>query len=537
MKNIFLKIKEEYKNFLKKYLLTNIWCVISAILLCLLYKEIIFTTTQEKFIIFDFTLLCCFIFVETFIHKNRLKIIPVIISIIFSILAYKYIQDNYIVLMIYLGVLGLMGILTLGKICKNKEYKLDKYIYKTFVNYIPLYIVESLLFMASLCIGLLFDQLIFNTLDLEITIILLILLYAGVLIPMNLYVFTEVPEIKSIIIDKIITFVFIPITFIFNITMIIYVLKCLFTWSLPEISVFMIIFCIYFITYLTVLLTNNINDENKLINFNNNHMMKLLCINVLMQVFALIVRIAYYGITLSRMICIYIVIFEIVSIVIYFIKKNQYVNKLLDVSFIIVILMTIVPFINIYELPLYYHGGRVIKYIEKGNVDVEYARSSYQYLDNYFDGNDYNKKYIDGKAIEYIESKVCFEDGIYKCDYYYDDYTYEEEKNKLEYQNKIDLDIDISNYKRIKYVENATYEFTTKELKEYKIDKYFIDLYDFCNGLSKLDNDNEMDKYFKENNIIKIDENKDLMISYISIEYSEDIKDNILEINGYVLEK
>ena len=539
MKKLFLKIKKEYGIFLSKYPFTNIWCVIGAILISLCYKDVI----EENFLLFIITLLNCLIFTETFISKNIIKIIPTIISIVLSILVYQYVPDNNLLLLIYMGIMLIIDIFTIGKIIKDKDIKLDKYIYKTFINYIPLYIVQSILFFGVLFSGLLLDGLVFANMDLDITSILEILLIFGLLLPMNLYVVTQVPNTDSKIIDKIITYALIPVGMIMNLMMIIYVGKCLFTWSLPDIDVFMIIFAIYFVTYLSVLLSNNIKDKNKLNIFNNKYMLVFLCINIVMQLFSLLVRICYYGITLPRMICIYIIIFEIISIVLYYVEKNKYINKLVDVSFIIVIFACIIPFINIYELPLYYHGNRVINYIDGKKIELKTAVSSYRYLNDYFDGNSYNKKYIKGKSLKEIEKVICYDSGEYVCNYnYYDD------KTMFNYGMTIELDIDISNYKKIKHVSTNISDFKLDELKEVKMDHYYINVYNLCTNLieigKKYNNKNEekydynLDEYFRKNNIIVIDENSVFVIEEFVFDYDKNnSKDSYLDISGYILEK
>ncbi len=531
MKKLFLKFKEQYSTFLNKYPITNIWSIISGILVCLCYNEII----ESEFLLFIITLLACFIFVETFISKFNKKIIPGIISIILSILVYKYLPDKGTVLvLVYIGMMFILAILTIGKIVKDKNYTLDKYFYKLFVDYIPLYIIQSLLVSGVLFAGIILDTLIFNNSDLDFTMCSQIILFFGILFPINLYVLTETPNINTKIIDKIIAYVLIPITMVINLLMIIYTFKCLFTWSLPEIQVFAIIFMIYLATYFTVLLSNNIEEKNKFILFNNKYILMFLCINLIMQIFSLIVRLYYYGITLSRMICIYIVIFEIISIFIYYFKNNKYINRLLDVSLIMVIFACIVPFINIYELPLYYHGNKVINYIEKDNISKKDAISSYNYLEENLDEEN-NKKYLHGKTIKYIEKKMCFEDGKNICDYY----EYEDIDNDyFNYSYTKDLDVDVSNYSRIKYYSDTIDGFDLNDLKEYRIGNYTFNMYDLLYKVIELDDDDKADKYFEKNNIIIIDDDNVFVIEDIMFDYnSKDSSSNYLSLSGYVLSK
>ena len=532
MKKLFLKFKEQYSNFLNKYPFTNIWSIISGILVCFCYKGVI----HSDFLLFIVTLLACFIFVETFISKLTKKIIPGIISIILSILVYIYLPDKGVVLaLIYIGMMLILGILTISKIVRDKKYPLDKYIYKLFVDYIPLYIIQSLLVSGVFFAGIILDNLIFNNTDLDFTMYSQIILFFALLFPINLYVLTETPNINTKIIDKIITYVLIPITMVINLLMIIYTLKCLFTWSLPEIQVFAIILVIYLATYFTVLLSNNIEDKNKFVLFNNKYILMFLCINLAMQIFSLVVRFYYYGITLSRMICIYIIIFEIISIFIYYFKKNKYINKLLDVSLIMVIFACIIPFINVYELPLYYHGNKVINYIEKNNISKKDAISSYKYLEENLDGEDYNKKYLHGKTIKNIEKKICFEDGKYICN----DYEYQDvHTDYFNFSYTNELDIDVSNYSRLKYYSDTTEEFNIKDLKEYKVGNYTFNMYDLLYKIIELDDEEKANKYFENNYIITIDNNNVFVIEDIMFDYnSKDSSSNYLSISGYVLSK
>ena len=239
--------------------------------------------------------------------------------------------------------------------------------------------------------------------------------------------------------------------------------------------------------------------------------------------------------TLSRMICIYLIIFEIISILIYYFKKNKYINKLLDVSLIMVIFACIIPFINVYELPLYYHGKKVINYIEKDNISKKDAISSYKYLEENLDGEKYNKKYLHGKTIKNIEKKICFEDGRYICN----DYEYQDVNTdyfNFSYTNE--LDIDVSSYSRLKYYSDTTEEFNIKDLKEYKVGKYTFNMYDLLYKIIELDDEEKANKYFENNYIITIDNNNVFVIEDIMFDYnSKDSSSNYLSISGYVLSK
>ena len=440
--------------------------------------------------------------------------------------------------------MGILDIFTIGKIIKDKNYTLDKYIYKAFVDYVPLYIVESILMGGFLFAGAILDTLLFVNSNLDITLILTILLFFGILFPINLYVLEEVPNINSKIIDKIITYAFIPVCIIINLIMIIYTLKCLFTWSLPDIDVFIIIFCIYFSTYLSVLLSNNIKDKNKLLIFNNKYILIFLSINVIMQLYSIMVRFVYYGITTSRMICLYIVIFEIISIILYYYRNKKCINKLIDVSFIIMIFACIIPFINIYELPMYYHGSRVVNYIENKNIDRKDAISSYNYLDNKSSRDKNISKYIKGNDLKLYQHDICFVDGVNQCKDYY---TYAND-DYFTYGHDLVFDMDISNYRRIRKVDMNERDFVLSDLKEAKVGNYRVNLYDFCKTIIDIKDDKEIDSYFDQNHIIVINDNTILVIDSVlfDIYNKKDLEsnneknhssDNYLSISGYILEK
>jgi len=518
---IINKIKIELKKYLKyykEYLITNISLLILGICFILLENDII---TNYNILYFFITFITGSLLIESKIKDKPKKIFSYFCIIILSLLSYKYLLFNHKYYnMIYIGIIMICLLLFFKNIINNTKLKFNNFIYKSFCQ----------LFITSLIFNVISSGIIFITFllsflfSLDSTLILDIqyLLIFGIYIPIYISLINNINNIKTNIFDKTFKYICLPISIISNIIILIYFLKCIILKEIPSNSIFAIILVLFIITYFIVLCVSSFNKEDILQKVNNKYLLIILSINLIIQIYSLYLRINEYGITITRYIGIFIIIIEIILIILYYYKNQEYIKSIIDTLIILSIIMFIIPYINIYELPININVNKINnldlnKYNSLNKKEKESIIRSYLYLKNIEDIKDYLNKY----SISELDKVICKNE---ECagNNYYDSYYY--------YEHDSDY-INISSYKTLKEVN--IYNDSTN----ININNYTFDLSILTDYITKEHSDEEKYNYINDNNLIS-SSNSDLYITSISIDYNDETQEiSNIEISGYLLIK
>ena len=233
-----------------------------------------------------------------------------------------------------------------------------------------------------------------------------------------------------------------------------------------------------------------------------------------------------------------LIIFEIVYIIIYLTKKEK-VSRILLVFLALTVISTIAPYINMFTISnlSQYNNLKIYKqkteYSEEEKTKIygayNYLRHSSiegkKYIENYLTKDDEElikklknsgtKKSDNGKNI-YVDKDINYiEVEGYKKVYKIDSYSYNSSK-----ENRT-IDETFSNI-----------EINTQE-SNYSIEANILPLIN-----EYVNHENEMNNYSEENNELKLDENKKIILERLILEYDDTTKNvSYYNMSGYLLEK
>ena len=264
---------------------------------------------------------------------------------------------------------------------------------------------------------------------------------------------------------------------------------------------------------------------------------------IILQIYAIGVRIANNGITPPRYAGIVFVIFEICYIVCFILKKEKIQNIIL-IADIFLVISAIVPIINAYDVSDFSQ----INILQKLNNTQELSEEEKYKISGAYDylyySSERGKEYIKNNlSEEKINIIVKIKESKY--DSYKDQYKY---INLLSNEN-----INIKGYDILTRVSESKYGWNDKNESFLKVDIYksrvinnkndivTVDLSDIINKIIEIYKEDDLgksDEYFYKHNEIQINENKKLIIEELSIKYDE--KERKIEnyhIVGYLLER
>lgn len=511
IKKLLDNLKESFKEYIKNHLGTNIVLLIITLLIIVLDLEDpsdniirLFTTL---FLTAMFTLLA-----ESYTKDNKKRYIIYAIGLIISISLSKCILiDDAIRYLI--GVILSVGFTIIYLMINNSKEKTNKYLTNTATNLLKLGIVGIILNIGlMLILGLIstllieLDYIVFTKLE----IILFVLYYIPALI-----ISLEIkPEEESKFIYALINYVSLPLVSIATLIIYIYLIKLLLTLKLPHTATFGTN-AILLTLGIPIVLMSLSYEDNKLPYKVANKLKFLFIPLVILQVFSLSLRIYDYSITTSRYFGIILLILGIISLILLN-KDNGNNYKIILLPCIILSLFSfVIPYINIFELPNYMQINRLKKILPQGKT---YDNLTKEEKDNI-------------RSIYYTVSE----------DKYYPDYLSRDNLGKQIYNTPyIDEDEDINYYSNSNKIDVKNYvaieEFNNSTNRNFtlKVNKKDYDLTDFCKKLYNYNNKHyEVDTYLDNNKILELDDDIDIYITQVNLEY----KNEYIYLEGYILYK
>ncbi len=551
LKEKILGVLQTFKKSIGKFPLT----IISAIVLTVIYticldNYSIETTTLTNISLFIVIFASSTFLIETVLEtKIKKKIIYYIIAAIWAtVLTYAVNIEE--------GLLGMSNTIFLFKIerfiiCyliativlaiyynyKSLNKTFEQYVTSTFVTIFKTSLIYGILAIGIAMITAVFVYLILDGESYILVARMEILLFGVYYIPTVLYSFydqeEEIGKFAKIVIKYVLgTLVIVAFAIIYM-----YIIKIIFLRDIPSNLIFRILSALFIIglPVWTMILSFK---ENTTLDKINRKLPLLFIPFIILQIYSIGTRILSNGITELRYLCLMLIIFEIVYIIIYLTKKEK-VSRILLVFLALTVISTIAPYINMFTISnlSQYNNLKIYKqkteYSEEEKTKIygayNYLRHSSiegkKYIENYLTKDDEElikklknsgtKKSDNGKNI-YVDKDINYiEVEGYKKVYKIDSYSYNSSK-----ENRT-IDETFSNI-----------EINTQE-SNYSIEANILPLIN-----EYVNHENEMNNYSEENNELKLDENKKIILERLILEYDDTTKNvSYYNMSGYLLEK
>lgn len=551
LKEKIVGVLQTFKKSIGKFPLT----IISAIVLTVIYticldNYSIETTTLTNISLFIVIFASSTFLIETVLEtKIKKKIIYYIIAAIWAtVLTYAVNIEE--------GLLGMSNTIFLFKIerfiiCyliativlaiyynyKNLNKTFEQYVTSTFVTIFKTSLIYGILAIGIAMITAVFVYLILDGESYILVARMEILLFGVYYIPTVLYSFydqeEEIGKFAKIVIKYVLgTLVIVAFAIIYM-----YIIKIIFLRDMPSNLIFRILSALFIIGLPVWTMILSFKEDTTLDKINRK--LPLLFIPfIILQIYSIGTRILSNGITELRYLCLMLIIFEIVYIIIYLTKKEK-VSRILLVFLALTVISTIVPYINMFTISnlSQYNNLKIYKqkteYSEEEKTKIygayNYLRYSSiegkKYIENYLTKDDEElikklknsgtKKSDNGKNI-YVDKDINYiEVEGYKKVYKIDSYSYNSSK-----ENRT-IDETFSNI-----------EINTQE-SNYSIEANILPLIN-----EYVNHENEMNNYSEENNELKLDENKKIILERLILEYDDTTKNvSYYNMSGYLLEK
>ena len=417
----------------------------------------------------------------------------------------------------------------------NKTF--EQYVTSTFVTIFKTSLIYGILAIGIAMITAVFVYLILDGESYILVARMEILLFGVYYIPTVLYSFydqeEEIGKFAKIVIKYVLgTLVIVAFAIIYM-----YIIKIIFLRDIPSNLIFRILSALFIIglPVWTMILSFK---ENTTLDKINRKLPLLFIPFIILQIYSIGTRILSNGITELRYLCLMLIIFEIVYIIIYLTKKEK-VSRILLVFLALTVISTIAPYINMFTISnlSQYNNLKIYKqkteYSEEEKTKIygayNYLRHSSiegkKYIENYLTKDDEElikklkksgtKKSDNGKNI-YVDKDINYiEVEGYKKVYKIDSYSYNSSK-----ENRT-IDETFSNI-----------EINTQE-SNYSIEANILPLIN-----EYVNHENEMNNYSEENNELKLDENKKIILERLILEYDDTTKNvSYYNMSGYLLEK
>ena len=426
---------------------------------------------------------------------------------------------NYIIKRIISTHITVCLLLSIHVLYKKSKQKFNEYITNVFINIFKVSIINSILVVAVCILGLIFNILIYES---EYTIPKLIILVTGLFyIPNVVFSLVNFEKKEQNFFKALISYIFFAQLIISYVLVYAYIIKIIVMRRIPQNEVFSIISLLFVMQLFICTMVSYIKD-NKV-----NRILPILFMPfILLQGYAIGIRIFEYGITPQRYMGLMLIAFEIIYGILYIVKKNKISNMFIYLS-IIAIISGALPYINMYDISDY-SQYRILKEYKKNNKltvdDKIKIYGAYEYLDSSIGG----KKYI---------NKVLKQDDKITI------YGYSSLINTEDNKTYISASKEISNINVKKYNNLQIFSISDNFSKGKKLEDEFKNItiedskVDILSKINEyIENSKDIDTYFENNNGIEVDKNTYIILNYVELEIEND-KVYYYEIDGYLLKK
>ena len=506
IKELFKKLGDNYVSFFKNYIVTNILIYISATL------TIIFVNSDiiEELFKYEIFFVANAFTVENYFKNKTSRIIGYIVSFIVSLIL-GYLFNNYENEFSNFFIFYLISAFSMNliHIIKEKKQELHDYLIQIFSNLLTTTIINVVLNIGVfLVLAIIVELLIPNT-DFDLYLRAEIAILGFYTIPAYLYAFINKDSKVTDLTNNLLKFVIVPLTHIAVLVVYLYILKIFITHNMPSNSIFSIILVLFIEAIPIFILIENLGFKNKVLNFINKNITFIFIPLYLLQAYAIIIRVATYGLTKTRYLGLMTLIVEAIILFLMKYKKRKYLIYIFYIFVGASFIALIAPVVNYEDLSITYHVHIVDGMLKNKKVselnDEEMAKlvASYEYLK---DERALNKLSVEIKDNEIKIVEPYYRNYFYKTYYNDDDF------------------IDVSNYSKMKpFYGNKDYNGTVIHIEDYEIN--------IEETANRLLNDEEI-----ENLVYKLDDNTDFYVTHLSINGKNETIE-YADIQGYILTK
>ncbi len=478
-------------------------------------------------------------FAENVFEKGKkrigLYVLTAIISYVFIHFAFinKY-EDTVIKwLVCYITT---MCAISIHSIIKKSEKDFPEYILKVAIN-----IAKSSFVYGILAIGVASILWVFDALILDVTskyidnieILIVGFFYSTKII----YSFINLDDDVNKFFKNLIKYVLMPLIITAFIIIYLYIIKIFALRDIPKNQIFRIATVLFIVGGFIWTVMNYFKEEGLMYKISTK-LPLIFSPFILLQIYTLGIRISKNGITPLRYAGIVFIIFEVCYILCYMFKnkKIQYLILFADALLIISIL---IPGINAFDVSDYSQIKNLNLYSQKAELtdeDKEKISGACYYLQYTEKGKKYIKENLNKEQINDIKNLKTSKNNSIRNNY---EYINLQNNNKLYvfgYKTATKISASQNTEENIKKAFSEV-KFKDDEYKNILKVNLTEKLQEYIN-IYKAKDEDELEKFFKTNNEIQVNENQKIIIStiYFRIDPTEE-KINYYSIDAYLLEK
>lgn len=547
IKEWFFNISKTVKEMFVKYPLTiGVILIVTTIFAININQNSSAANFTENAVTFGAIFAASTFFIDSYFSKWTYRIVTYIVGAIIATVLTVYINldtkesiISAIAIRLAIGYIMILILTSIYKILKDSKLKFEEYILKVFANLFICTVIYIILTIGMTLLFLIFNELILDGMGENIIFQIQTFLFGYFYLNSALYSVTNVRE-KNVnaLIKGLVIYLGLPLVTIAMAIIYLYIFKIIILRDMPSNVIFRILAGIFIFAFPVWNMASSLK-QNKLIAKVTKILPFSFCPFLLLEIYSIGVRVIGYGLTSFRYACIMFIVFQIAALTLTFIKNKEFLRYLFLVAAVLVMILFISP-LNCDNVSGISQRHILTKYL-KNDTDLsslsEDEKQKVVGAYDYLQGNvQYSKdipSYISAEKID----KIRYE--INNSTDYLDDGDRSRKYISKYNSAEIDLDIDVRNYSRIASVSMYNYNNDTSNLyfRNSKNVTVKVDLTDFINSLINLPNDKFQTK-FEQNNIVKVDDNKDLYITSINITYDpSNNKIESLGIKGYLLYK
>ena len=326
-------------------------------------------------------------FAETNIQKKGWKIAVIVLCLLFSGAYLFELQKDYMGFskpfqeqFVLFGLAGysLIAIaLGLSALFRKSGLAFSEYVTGVFMNWIKWSIITGILEIGVMLLAVIFSRLI---LDSETMILRVIGLVTGIIIvPGALLLLDNVHKEDGKFPKVLISYVVFPLVVLAYLIIYIYMAKCLITSEIPSNSVFVILAAIFLVGAPSITMAESVNDSRFYQRFTR--ILFILFIPfILLQCYAVGIRIHEYGITPSRYIGLICIVIEIIYVLLSLFRKEMR-GLILPVLAVLALIAFLIPGINLNSVSKQNQQAALERFMDAPSAGkARRAHAAYSYL-------------------------------------------------------------------------------------------------------------------------------------------------------------
>lgn len=541
-KELYLKVFNSFKEITKKYPASLIFVSITTLFTSILSDaDLISSDTFFRILIFLLTEIVGAFFAESFFkEKKKLFFSYILITAVSGIFTYVLWQDFKYLIMeqltyIYLGYISVLLMLSVYKILLDSKLTFQEYLYRAGVNLFKVTLTYLILAIGITLICAIFILLFFGGENYEIIFRVNIMIFGFCYVIAIIKGLSDVSiRSENEFISRLIKYVLLSLVVVAFIVIYLYILKIFLLSEIPSNVIFRILLALFVVAF-PIWNMAEVFENNKVVHRISKCLSYAFIPFIFLEAYSLGIRIMQYGITPMRYIAIVVLLIQTLALILTFIKDRKYLLHLpLAIAIIIFIIASILT------------PHRIAR-INQKNIILRNMPADFNSLDDETKA----KVYSAYKYFKYEDKKESLPQYVISQN---DDIlSYREASVKDKYETRyISMSsepiVDITQYTKL--TKGYIYQFEENEnlifgdlyyhTENDKNEEFLIDITNYVHSvIDEYENSNEKaDENILENNIIKIDENRNFYITNISLSYRTGTqKINFIDIDGYILLK